>query len=286
MNAHLQSNRVGDARAAAVSRLMQIGESEREANTQVKMLFECLFGFTSSDLVLNVNACFSESELLQLHKALNRLEQNEPIQYVLGHAFFFGMKFNVSRHVLIPRPETEELVQWILDAELKRDLVLLDVGTGSGIIPVAVKKNRPEWKCMGMDVSVSALNIAKLNAQDLQAEIEWLQGDALGELPFPQVDILVSNPPYIPFGEKESMDKKVTQHEPELALFVEDQDPLIFYKAILNQALQMNPIPVVYFELHERYAEATSEMAVEKGFTVELKKDAQGKNRMLRCEGK
>ncbi|MFN4885450.1 MAG: peptide chain release factor N(5)-glutamine methyltransferase [Bacteroidota bacterium] len=286
MNAHLQSNRVGDARAAAVSRLMQIGESEREANTQVKMLFECLFGFTSSDLVLKVNACFSESELLQLHKALNRLEQNEPIQYVLGHAFFFGMKFNVSRHILIPRPETEELVQWILDAELKRDLVLLDVGTGSGIIPVAVKKNRPEWKCMGMDVSVSALNIAKLNAQDLQAEIEWLQGDALGELPFPQVDILVSNPPYIPFEEKESMDKKVTQHEPELALFVEDQDPLIFYKAILNQALQMNPIPVVYFELHERYAEATSEMAVEKGFTVELKKDAQGKNRMLRCEGK
>ena len=286
MNAHLKSNRVGDARAAAVNRLVQIGESEREANAQVKMLFECLFGFTSSDLVLNAGMCFSESELLQLHKALNRLEQHEPLQYVLGYAYFFGLKFKVSAHVLIPRPETEELVQWILDAELKRNLVLLDVGTGSGIIPVALKKNRPEWQCMGLDVSHSALNIAKLNAQELQAEIEWLHGDALVELPFPQVDVLVSNPPYIPFEEKENMDKKVTQYEPELALFVENQDPLIFYRAILNQALQMNPTPVVYFELHEMYAEATRELAVEKGFAAELKKDAQGKNRMLRCESK
>ncbi|MFM7769110.1 MAG: peptide chain release factor N(5)-glutamine methyltransferase [Bacteroidota bacterium] len=283
MNAHLNSNRIGDAKTSAKKRLLHAGMSHAESEVQVKMLFEYLFGFSSAELVMNHNMHLSESDLLKLHKALNRMEQHEPIQYVLGEVYFFGLNFKVTSHVLIPRPETEELVHWILQCESASELSLLDIGTGSGIIPISIKKNRSSWTCTGLDVSIEALQIAEENASRNQVQTTWLEGDALEDAPLPRADVWVSNPPYIPNSEGASMEKRVTQYEPELALFVADSDPLIFYRIILNKAMGMQPTPIVYFEMHENYADQVQSLAKELLFETELKLDSQYKKRMLRC---
>ena len=213
-----------------------------------------------------------------------QLAAGRPVQYAVGHTEFYGHRFAVREGVLIPRPETEELVSWVVHDE-RRARALLDVGTGSGCIAVTLARLIPESRITAVDISAKALSIARENARRLDAEVEFRQGDALGEL-FPgqreQFDLIVSNPPYIPRSEKASIRVNVTGYEPAEALFVEDGDPLIFYRAIARNARRLlRPGGRLYFEIHENFADETLRMLTREGFPdTAVRRDLNDKNRM------
>jgi len=228
-------------------------------------------------------------ELKRLEDIRDRLLQQEPLQYILGTADFYGYVFRVSPAVLIPRPETEELVEWVLETLVGSDerLRVLDIGTGSGCIPITIKKELPVAEVWGMDISREALAIAAENAQELAADIHWQQFDILdpGSYPhLPRFTCIISNPPYIPDREKALMPQMVLAHEPGLALFVSDEDPLIFYRAILRFA-QAHLIDRgwLFFECNEFNAAAVAELATAAGFVQgQIRQDLQTKDRMWR----
>ncbi len=263
-----------------------------EAMTITDWIFETVAGVKRSDLIKNPDQVVENKIILQLNSCLTELMQHKPIQYVLGKAWFFKMKFKVNDQVLIPRPETEELVQLVLDdynnkkysQESGKILSILDIGTGSGCIAIALKNNLTNSVVHATDVSEGALEIAKENALNLKAKINFISLDFLNENSWhqlPNIDIIISNPPYIPFEEKKILDKNVTQYEPHQALFVTDSSPFIFYEKIAafgKKHLLANG--KIFVEFHEDFAIQTAAI-FEVDYLVETKKDIFGKDRML-----
>ncbi len=255
-----------------------------EAQSVARIVMEDAFGFSAvSPQILDAN------QLKDLEAITNRLLNEEPVQYVLGKADFYGMKLDVSPAVLIPRQETEELVQLVLQAIPSgriTHLRLLDIGTGSGCIPIAIKKHRPEVEVWGLDVSKAAIETAFRNGVLNQAEVNWVQADILDRAAWAYLrkwDIIVSNPPYIPKKETHLVPGHVLEYEPHLALFVEDADPLLFYRTILDFSLEhLNKNGRLFFELNEFNAREVADLARVAGYReVEIVRDLSGKERML-----
>ena len=293
MNHILPNNKISTLKEFALQRIGEVYEA-REARNVVNELFRHYLNFSAADLVVKANETVSESQMLLIYKASKRIAQHEPLQYVLGSAYFFGMDLHVSPAVLIPRPETEELVRWILstiipnnhsvreDQIAPNDYSVLDIGTGSGAIALALKKAQPNWKVCGVDVSKEALQVAQRNSTELQLEVGWKEVNILEEnFPEGNWNCIVSNPPYITVSEGNEMRTSVVQHEPHLALFVPKNDPLLFYRRILELANNYSTVQHVFFEIHENYANETLALGEQYHWKGELKKDLQGKYRML-----
>ena len=213
---------------------------------------------------------------------LQKLRAHEPIQYIFGHTEWRGLDLLVTPATLIPRPETAELIDWILEScDKSKPLHVLDIGTGSGCIAIALKKSAPLWQVIGIDISQDALEIAHENAKRNSVEVEWTQADILSPITnyqFPILDIIVSNPPYICHREKANMDTRVLDYEPHSALFVPDDEPLLFYRRIAA----MKSAKSLYFEINEAYGKEVCDMLKELGYTdIQLKHDIYGKPRMV-----
>ena len=281
MNHILPNNKISTLKEFALQRVGEVYEA-REVRNVVNELFRHYLNFSAADLVVKANDTVSESQMLLIYKAAKRIAQHEPLQYVLGSAYFFGMDLHVNNSVLIPRPETEELVRWILEIIKPNNHSVLDIGTGSGAIALALKKAQPNWNVCGVDVSNEALQVARRNSIELQLEVEWKEVDILAEnLPEGNWKCIVSNPPYINVSEGNEMRTSVVQHEPHLALFVPENDPLLFYRRILELANKCETVKQVFFEIHENYSNETLTLGESMGWKGELKNDLQGKSRML-----
>jgi release factor glutamine methyltransferase len=254
---------------------------------------ESLTGWKKIDRVLNKQLPLLPDTISLLEKYTAELLEHRPVQYVLNESWFYGLKFFVNEHVLIPRPETEELVEWIIKAESianrETPLQIIDIGTGSGCIPVSLKKNIRSANVFAVDISEDALQTAKKNADANDTVIHFTRQDFLDKSKWgllPKTDIIVSNPPYISINEKSAMAKNVVEYEPGLALFVNDNDPLIFYKGIADFAeTNLNKGGSVFLEIHESAGDSVVKIFLEKGYSeVILKKDMQGKDRMVRAK--
>jgi len=261
-------------RNTALSKLANFYD-EREAQNVVTYWFEQRLGLTRTEVVLKLQEPIN---FPSFEEDLSRLQQHEPVQYVCGGAPFMDFWLAVSGATLIPRPETEELVQWVLETLPQHKLTLLDVGTGSGAIAIALKRARPDCTVIAIDVDSEALDIAQRNAKNCGVAVDFRQVDVL-EQSLPAADVIISNPPYIPALERQTMEPHVIRHEPELALFVPDDDPLLFYRIIAQQA------STVFFEIHMDFGEEIREMLVKFGFDrIELRKDLQGRDRMISAQ--
>jgi release factor glutamine methyltransferase len=263
--------------------------ADGEASEITDRVLERLTGSMKAERMLYKNEPITSQEEILLGQYAERLLKHEPVQYVLNECWFYGLKFYVDKNVLIPRPETEELVDWII-RNLKfpfKELKILDIGTGSGCIAIALKRKLRKAEVWGCDISKEALEVAKQNSTNLQAEINFIRLDFLNEAErtqLPSFDIIVSNPPYVPEKDKTTMHKNVLEFEPHTALFVKDNNPLVFYEAIADFAKShLNKEGTVYCEIHESLGKETTTLFNEKGFTVELKKDMQEKGRMMKA---
>lgn len=259
---------------------------DTEIESFFNLLSEHILRMKRIDISQNLYAVVSGKKYDKFQKAINRLKKYEPIQYILGDTEFYGLMFKVNHSVLIPRPETEELVAWIIDDfKNKKDISILDIGTGSGCIAISLAKNLPNTKVYALDVSTEALKIAKQNADSNDVEIEFIEADILdwdfGEMQF---DVIVSNPPYVRELEKESMSANVIDHEPHLALFVKDDDALLFYRNITKSDTELlKPKGTLYFEINESLGAETKQLLLDSNFLdVTLKQDVFGKNRMVK----
>jgi release factor glutamine methyltransferase len=253
----------------------------------LSILIEHITGWDQMHQVLNKDNSISNEQQLAFETAAAELLVGRPIQYITGHTWFMGEPYIVNEQVLIPRPETEELVEWVIEyAAIKgKALRILDIGTGSGCIAIALKKAIPEATVAAIDISTSALKIAKTNAAALKADIEFITLDILNTAFLPdQYDVIISNPPYIPMQEMKNMDLQVTDHEPNIALFVPDEDPLIFYKAIARLAkLHLDANGQLFFEIHYDQGDTLIALLDEMHFHAELRTDLFGKDRMIRA---
>lgn len=263
--------------------------SDGEAKAQARMLLEDKFGLSLADILCGGVGQLSADDTMWLERAVARIEQMEPIQYVLGEAWFCGRSFIVDESVLIPRPETEWLVERAGDVVSAMDVSsprILDIGTGSGCIAVSLKKALPDAYVEAWDISEAALAIAKKNAKTLGADVVFKLRDALAAKDIDDSiqckwDIIVSNPPYICDSERKDMEANVLEHEPATALFVPDADPLLFYKAIADYGKEtLSQNGHLLFECNTRYALATAEMMQEVGYEkTEVEDDCFGKPR-------
>ena len=241
------------------------------------------------DLALEPNFSINAIEVEKWNAIIAQLKQERPIQYILGETEFYGLRFFVNENTLIPRPETEELVDLILNENSKNKIPnskILDIGTGSGCIAVSLAKNLPEAKVFALDVSEKALETAKKNAEINKVEVEFLHQSILETEDLKQeFDIIVSNPPYVRNLEKQEIKKNVLEYEPHLALFVEDNDPLIFYRKIAQLAQKnLSDNGKLYFEINQYLGKETSELLQDLGFQkIELIKDVYGNDRMISC---
>jgi len=258
-----------------------------ELNSLLSLLLEHVTGWNQLQQVLHKNNSLTESQISQINGAAKELAEDKPIQYILGKAWFMGKEYIVNENVLIPRPETEELVDWISEYAhiINKPLQLLDIGTGSGCIAIALKLELPNCSITGLDISSPALEVAKTNATHLNADMIWVEQDILMSASLPtSYDIIVSNPPYIPFNEKANMQAQVKNFEPTIALFVTDQDPLIFYRIIARLGKQyLNSNGQLFFEMHYDQGKAIVALFDEMGYHAELRKDMFGKDRMIRA---
>ena len=259
-----------------------------EATTITDWIFESIAGVKRFDVVKEPDQLISSSTAEQLQIALAALLLHKPIQYVTGEAWFYNMKLLVNEHVLIPRPETEELVQLVLDSSISlsnSSQKILDIGTGSGCIAIAVKKNLPAADVCAIDVSKQALYIAAINAATYDADIKFIKVDFLDESEWaslPMFDIIISNPPYIPRNEKENLDTNVTAYEPHQALFVPNNTPLLFYEKIAAFGIKhLNPNGQIFMEIHEDFGKETAELFEKNYKDLLIKKDIFGKERMV-----
>ena len=263
---------------------------DREAENICDWLFENVTGLKKWERRQNQNSEFAETDSEKIKTYLEELLKHKPVQYVLHEAWFYKRKFYVNENVLIPRPETEELVEWIVSdfkkEKYSKPIKIIDIGTGSGCIPVSLKKELPESSIAAIDVSDKALSVAKINAEELHAIINFFQIDFLNENEWKmlsQYDIIVSNPPYIPLNEKEILAKSVTDFEPGIALFVKNNDPFIFYKKIAGFAKSnLKESGKIYVEVHDEYAKEVGSIFESAGFLVEIKNDIYGKQRMVK----
>lgn len=258
-----------------------------EASAIADWVMESLTGSDKSERMIYKNKFITPEEEEQLRNYAVKLLRFEPVQYVLNEAWFCGLKFYVDENVLIPRPETEELVEWIIsNCKFPIDtLSILDIGTGSGCIPISLKRRLRKARVSALDISEGALTVARKNAKKLGADVEFTQLDILDRDKWGLLnpsDIIISNPPYIPENNKASMHPNVLQFEPHIALFVPDQDSLLFYKAIIELAkTKLTPEGLLFFEIHETLGREVSALLSAEGLTSEIKKDMQGKDRMV-----
>ena len=263
----------------------------REAANIADMVIEHVTGQRKIDRIVYKDIPVNTKQQEQLQKITGELLQHRPVQYVLGEAWFMDMKLRVNESVLIPRPETEELVEWILNDIRKsgnKEISLIDIGTGSGCIPIAVRKKIPDAGVSAIDVSDNALQVAILNSIEQKVLVDFLHLDFLNEEEWNQLgkyNIIVSNPPYIKQSEAGLMRDNVLKYEPKVALFVPDKDALVFYKAIAKfSRSHLKPGGSVYVEINEALGEAVVAIFKATGFTeVILKKDMQGRERMVKA---
>lgn len=258
-----------------------------EARSMCRLLLMHHLKLTSAGLILRSGELVDCKDVVQIDSDLQRLLRHEPLQYVLGMTHFYGLDFSLRPGVLIPRPETEELVDWVLKDNALADPAILDIGTGSGCIAIALKYNIPESIVSAWDVSHDALSVANNNAQILGCRVSFRHVDVLHDEPSvtDYFDVVVSNPPYVRDLEKLSMSANVLEHEPHLALFVSDGDPLVFYRSIALKSLKMlKPGGRLYFEINEYLGAEMVQMLSEMGYgSVVLRQDLQGKDRMIRA---
>lgn len=254
---------------------------EREITSWYYISMQYLLVYNRSDCIINTNQVLNKSQLSKIKQIVAELKAHKPIQYILGKTEFYGLKIKVNEHTLIPRPETEQLVDWILKENF---VAALDIGTGSGCIPIALAKHT-DAKVLAIDVSEDALLIAEENAKNNEVEINFIHQDILQTNYLQKVDLIVSNPPYVLESEKEKMQENVLDYEPELALFVEDKYPLIFYKKIASLAFNfLNENGKLFFEINTKFGKETIEMLADIGFVnIELKKDMNDKDRMIKA---
>lgn len=276
---------------------------EQEAIHIAALAIESITQLSKAERVSDKERELSQEQSEKLHHYLQRLKHHEPVQYITGKCWFYGLELYVDKNVLIPRPETEELVDWIIkdvkasgkdvfvrgqmQADKTTVLKILDVGTGSGCIALALKKTMSKAEVWGCDISEEALNVARRNGSHLDIRVDFQGMNFLDEAQqklLPTVDIIVSNPPYIPMKDKEGMNANVVNHEPHTALFVPDNDALLFYNALTQfgkKRLYENGS--IYMEIHEGLGEDVVSLFGENGYKVELRKDMQGKDRMVKA---
>jgi len=268
---------------------------ESEIRTISFLLIEKLTEFSRTEILTNKSTNFSANQQQKLDGFIEKLKKNIPIQYILGETEFFGLNFVVDKSVLIPRPETEELVEWICTSLspslLERDLGrgaprILDIGTGSGCIAVALKNKLPNAELTAFDISEQALQTARKNAERNKVSVDFRQVDILKENTFAEKwDVIVSNPPYIPERERANMCEKVWKNEPELALFVPDETPLLFYEKIAHFAQNhLTNNGKLFFEIHFDAGNAVVDLLKTQHFkNIEIRKDISGNARMVKC---
>ena len=300
----MSSNLVRDCRKHYASELEKIYGSD-EANALIMILLEHYFGIDRIKIAMDPELRLSESELLTLHFAVKELLKNKPVQYILGETEFCGMRFFVDENVLIPRPETEELVNQLVSCSVNHHpsfrpersgvekspakFSILDIGTGSGCIAISLAKLLKNSVVTAVDVSEKALKVAKKNAESNCIDVNFIKDDILNpknpELIDNQFDIIVSNPPYVCESEKTEMRANVLNYEPSSALFVSDTDPLIFYRKILEFAQKtLTHDGEVWFEINEKLGTEMKNLCIEKGFEkVEIIKDFRERDRILRA---
>jgi release factor glutamine methyltransferase len=259
--------------------------NQNEAKSLFSILIEHICGWDKINQLLHQHDELTFDLVKKLDACLQELVERKPIQYVIGQADFMGLTFYVNHFTLIPRQETEELVHWISKDYAENEIDLIDIGTGSGCIPITLKARHPKWNCEGLDVSKEALLVARKNAEQLNVKVDLICSDiAVFETP-KQHDVIVSNPPYVLKNEANLMLPQVLDFEPHLALFVEDNHPLYFYDIIANFALKnLKQKGALYFEINEKYGNEIIEMLKNKGFiSVILRKDMNGKDRMVKA---
>lgn len=263
---------------------------EREARPVGQIVFEELLGVTPVMFALDKNRRISESDIVNIYRAIKRLNSGVPVQHITGKGYFRDLVLRVSGDVLIPRPETEELVQWIVDdfanAKHSGPLKIWDIGTGSGAIAVSLAAELNNVQVWASDVSEKALSIAQENCNTNGQHVRFFRQDILADaLPDEQFDVIVSNPPYIRLSEKSLMRSNVLDHEPHSALFVPDEDPLLFYRAIGQKGIKLlNPGGKIYLEINEGLGQETCHLYESMGYVqVEIKKDLPGKDRFVKA---
>lgn len=261
---------------------------EGEIESLIFLIFEKLKGYSRTQFLLSRDEKLGSDEVVEIEKMVARLKNHEPIQYILGQTEFYGLPFYCAPGVLIPRPETEELVQWIIQENRLLSPHMLDIGTGSGCIAISLAKNIEQASVLACDISPLCIETARRNAALNATPVSVFEYDILNKTPhvdFPELDVIVSNPPYVTIAEKLQMERNVLEYEPALALFVEDQNPLVFYKQIADFALMhLKNSGRLYFEINEAFGKECTEMLKAKGFSnVILKKDINGKDRMIRA---
>lgn len=281
--------------AAYIQSQLKNAVDANELQQFVWLIIDHLRGFSRLDMMMKAEEELSDEEVDFIHKAVERLQGHEPLQYVLGQTHFMDLIFKVNKNVLIPRPETEELVTWILEEHpsgwsnegASDPLHILDVGTGSGCIPVTLKKNRPMAQVEAWDISAGALETARGNAVLNGVEVDFQLRDVLKYKRYPLLPrhMVISNPPYVTEREQAKMAQNVLDYEPHLALFVADDAPLLFYRAIASLATEcLVPGGYLYFEINEAYGPEVCEMLKELGFrSIVLRKDLSGRDRMVRA---
>lgn len=264
-----------------------------EANALIMILFEHHFKINRIDIALNPDLCLNNQEYAIIEKSVEELLTNRPVQYITGETEFCGMRFSVNENVLIPRPETEELVSLILSADSGQlttgKINVLDIGTGSGCIAISLAKSLKDCVVTAVDISDKALEVAKKNARANEADVRFVMDDILSpqstELTDNKFDIIVSNPPYVCDSEKRDMRANVLDFEPSTALFVSDDDPLLFYREIVNLAQHsLKPDGTVWFEINERFGEDMVLLCRNNGFSnTSVFRDFRDKDRFIRA---
>jgi release factor glutamine methyltransferase len=258
-----------------------------EINSMWKEITCFRFNWNASDFILNTTSRLSESDLLFIRTYVHRLKNNEPFQYIHGTTIFFGLELICDKRALIPRPETEELVAWAVEFGPYKTIV--DLCTGSGCIALGLKSKFSESDITGLDISTDALSLAQENSKLTNLDIEFNHADVLNINKYfldKKWDCIISNPPYIPTHEKESIAENVLNFEPEISLFFENENPIIFYEAIIKYAnSNLSENGFLFFEIHPDFAVEISDLLNLKGFiNIELRKDLQGKNRMIKAQ--
>jgi release factor glutamine methyltransferase len=258
-----------------------------EINSMWKEIICLRLEWNSSDFILNTTFLLSESDLLFIRSYIHRLKNNEPFQHIHGTTTFFGLELNCDKSALIPRPETEELVAWVVELGPYKNIV--DFCTGSGCIALGLKSKFPESDVIGVDISKDALSLAKENSSLTKLDVEFIHLDIFNLNNYfidRKWDCIISNPPYIPFNERENIAENVLNFEPEIALFVENSNPLLFYKAIVEYAKSnLSKKGFLFFEIHPNFSFEITNLLKLKGFiNIELRKDLQGKKRMIKAQ--
>lgn len=261
--------------------------SAEETESLIFLIFGKVKGYSRTQMLLARDEILSSEEIDEINQIVARLKLHEPIQYILGETEFYGLPFYAVPGVLIPRPETEELVQWIIQETQLSKPTILDIGTGSGCIAVSLRKNISDSTVIACDISSVCLDTTRRNAELNNTDVSILEYNILTNSPeteFPDLDVIVSNPPYVRETEKSLMQKNVLDYEPDLALFVNDDNPLVFYTRIADFALaHLKNGARLYFEINEAFGKECSDMLRKKGFSdITVKRDIHGKDRMIR----